>query len=272
MNGFTSNEGVRRGIPVGALVSAVALLAACGGGSDSPPPAPPAPTFVVKGSASKTQTADWQQRLVERLLAAIAPRAAQAQAATAGSPTSLKARLFALYLSRNADCSAPFVVSDYGTSPREVDLYTSPTLFEAIPPDGTYPCVIFKLSDQLRMTPDAAAAAAFPGRCVAGVETTTDTYRAPDTDLRDLTGTPIVARGSRAAPVEDIAYFFATTNVAAATGRPGGPSPNQTGQLASPMIVPGQTTLYLDFTNGVLGGVEMGVTYCVAEEGQIGFR
>jgi hypothetical protein len=272
MNRFTSNGCVRCGIAAAALLTAVALLGSCGGSSESPPPAPQAPTFVVKGSPSRVQTAGWQPRLVERLLAAISPRPAQAQVMTAGSPTSLKLRLYALYLSPNPDCSAPLIVADYGTSPREVDMYTDPTLFEATPPNGTYPCLIIKFSDLIRMTPDAAAAAAFPGRCTAGVETTTDIYRAPSTDNRDPSGAPIVARGSRTAPVEDITYFFATTDVAAARGRPGGPGPNQTAPLAAPMVVPGRTTLYVDFTNGVLGGNELGVTYCVVEQGQIGFR
>lgn len=107
---------------------------------------------------------------------------------------------------------------------------------------------------------------------MAGVETTTDVYRAPDTDFRDLAGAAIPARGTRAVPVADIVYFFATTHGAAATGRAGGPSATQVLPLATPMIVPGQTTLYVDATNGMLGDVEDGVSYCVAEAGKIGFR
>ncbi len=248
-------------------------LAACGGGDSSPPPAP-ASTLVVTGSASRTSTAaapSWR----DRWLAWLAPRPAQAQSsppATAGSPTSMVMRFHALSISANADCSGPYTTVQSFDPPREVDLVTNPTLFEGSPPAGTYRCVIFEADDVLAIRPDAAAQTAFPGRCVVGNTYETDLYRAPDTDFRRPDGTSITAVGTRAAPGRQRVFFFATTDRTAATSRAGGPSPNQTVTLASPLVVPTQTTLYLDATNGLLGDVEGGVPFCVVENGEMGFR
>ncbi len=251
-------------------VLAVAL-AACGGGSDSPPPA--GPSLTVKGSASRTATAaapSWYQRL----FAWLAPRSAHAQAGPTGSPTSMKLRFYSLQISQNADCSGPYTVVQTFDPPREVNLFDNPTLFEGSPAAGTYRCLIFEADDLLKIVPDAVARAAFP-QCRTlppGSEYTTDLYRAPDNDFRRPDGSVITAAGTRAAPVANRVFFFATTNPGAATGRSNGPSPNQTVPLASPLVVPGQTTFYLDATNGVLGGVDDGTGFCVVEAGVMGFR
>lgn len=266
------------GTPARGALHAIALatlsltLTACGGGSDAPPP-PAGPTFVVKGSTSRTATAfapTWRERLV----AWLAPRPAQAQStpATAGSPTFMQMRFHALLITPNADCSGPYTTVQTHTPPREVDLVTNPSLFEGSPPAGTYRCVIFEADDVMVIRPDAAAQTAFPERCIVGRTYETDLYRAPDNDYRRPDGAPISAAGTRAAPSSQRVFFFATTDRAAATARTGGPSINQTLPLASPLVVPTQTTLYVDATNGLLGGVEDGVGYCVVESVVIGFR
>jgi hypothetical protein len=115
--------------------------------------------------------------------------------------------------------------------------------------------------------PDAAAQAALPAHCRVGTEYTTDLYRAPDSDFRRPDGSAITARGSRVAPVADRVFFYASTDRAAVAARPGGPSAQQTVPLASPLVVPGQTTLYVDATNGLLGDTEDGASFCVVEAG-----
>lgn len=256
-----------------ALAALAFALSACGGGSDASAPPASGPTLVVKGSASRSATAaapTWGDRLLARL----GPRPAHAQTppATAGSPTSMQMRFYALLVSANADCSGPYTTVQAFDPPREVDLVANPTLFEGSPPAGTYRCIIFEADDILAVRPDAAAQAAFPGRCLAATTHQTDLYRAPDADYRRPDGTPIIAAGTRAAPVRQRVYYFATTDRAAATARAAGPSATQTLPLASPLIVPTQTTLYFDATNGLLGGVEDGVSFCVVESGVLGFR
>lgn len=246
-------------------------LTGCGGSDDAPPPPPPGPSLVVKGSASRTATAAapaWH----ERLLAWLAPRSAQAQAVTAGSPTSMVLRFYSLQISANADCSGPYTTVQTFDPPRDFDLVTNPTLFEGSPAAGTYRCMIFEVDDILRIRADAAAQAAFPGRCAAGSTHSTDLYRAPANDFRRPDGSVITAAGTRAAPIAQRVFMFATTDRAAANARAGGPSSNQSVPLSRPLIVPTQTTLYWDVTNGLLGGVEDGVSFCVVEAGELGFR
>lgn len=255
----------------GALVAALCLgLAACGG-TETATTTTAGPTFTVKGSMSRTMGAaapTWWQRA----LAWLAPSAAHAQAMTAGSPTRMVLRIHSLQITENADCSGPYTTVQRFDPPRDVDLATNPTLFEGSPAAGTYRCLIFEADDILTVRPDAAAAAAFPGRCMAGTDHATDLYREPDTDFRRPDGTTITATGTRAAPGRQRVFFFASTNPTAANSRPGGPSPTQTVPLASPLVVPAQTTFYLDATNGLLGDEEDGVSYCVVEDAVMGFR
>jgi hypothetical protein len=217
-------------------LAAASLLSACGGGGDAPPAGPS--TLVVTGSTSSVATAAapaWR----ERLLAWLLPGAAHAAAVTAGSP-------------------------------REFNLFDAPTLFAGTPAAGTYRCLIFEADDLKTIVPDAAAQTAFPAHCRVGTEYTTDLYRAPDNDFRRLDGSVITARGSRAGPVRDRVFFYASTNHAAVTAR--GPSLRQTLTLTAPLVVPGRTTLYVDATNGLLGDVEDGIGFCVVEAGVMGFR
>jgi hypothetical protein len=268
--------GPRRLFRAAALAGALSVtLVACGGGDDpAPAPPPPAgPSLVVKGSASRTATAA-APGLVQRLFAWLAPRSAHAQASPTGSPTSMKLRFYSLQISPNADCSGPYTVVQTFDPPRELNLFDNPTLFEGSPAGGTYRCVIFEADDLLKIVPDAVARAAFL-QCRTlppGSEYTTDLYRAPNNDFRRPDGSVIVAAGTRAAPVANRVFFYASTDRAAANARSGGPSVNQTVPLASPLVVPGQTTFYLDATNGVLGGVDDGTGFCVVEAGVMGFR
>lgn len=252
-----------------AIAAGALLLAACGGGDSGAPPA--TASLVIKGSMSRTQSAaspaGWQ-----RALAWLAPRTARAQATTAGSPLSMVLTLHALLIGTNADCSGPYITVQTFSPPREVDLATNPTLFEGSPPAGTYRCLILEADDILAARPDAAAQAAFPGQCIVGVTHVTDLYRAPDTDYRRPDGTPINAAGTRAAPVRQRVFFFASTDRNAAISRPNGPSATQTLVLTSPLVIPTQTTFYLDATDGMLGGTEDGVNFCVVEAGVMGFR
>jgi hypothetical protein len=246
-------------------LAAVSLLSACGGGGD----APPAGTLVVTGSTSSVATAAapaWR----ERLLAWLLPGAAHAAAVTAGSPTVLKLTFHSLRISPNDDCSGPYTVVQTYDPPREFNLFDAPTLFAGTPAAGTYRCLIFEADDLKTIVPDAAAQAAFPTHCRVGTEYTTDLYRAPDNDFRRLDGSVITARGSRAVPVRDRVFFYASTNRAAVTAR--GPSIHQTLPLTAPLVVPGRTTLYVDATDGLLGDVEAGIGFCVVEAGVMGFR
>lgn len=250
------------------------LVLAVAGCSAGDPAAPAERTLVITVSASRTALMPQQSwwRSVRELFA---PRTLHAYLQpTAGSPTVLRQRFFAVHVGASADCTGLIEVARF-PSGLMLDLVEEPTLIEADLDEDTYRCVVFELEDQLSIIPDAVAEAAFPGRCTAGVESVTDLHRADDDDdlYRDLSGTPIPGRGSRASPVADRIFLFASTSPMAATSRSNGPTANQTVQLGGALTVPGQTTFYVDATDGVLGDVDTdGTPYCVVEAGALGFR
>lgn len=230
-------------------------------------------SLVVKGSASSGRTVGAAPTWHQRLLAWVMPRSAQAAPPPAGSPVSMVLTFHSLHVSVNADCTDPYVLVQRFDLPRSFDLVDNPTLFAGSPPPGTYRCVIFEMDDILTIRPDAEAATTFPGQCEEGRDHVTDLYRAPDNDYRNLAGDPINAVGTRAAPGRQRVFTFASYNLAVkARVDSCRPSEHQSVLLSSPLVVPTQTTLYLDATNGVLGDVEDGVPFCVVERGQFGFR
>lgn len=123
-----------------------------------------------------------------------------------GSPSELTLNVYASWLSANEDCSDPILIEDNGTTPTPYDLTAQPTLFAGSPPDGTYPCFILKISDQITFTGDAAAIADNPACVDTSTPHTMDVYRedVPVESLYlDMEGNPVPARGTREAPVDD---------------------------------------------------------------------
>jgi hypothetical protein len=170
-----------------------------------------------------------------------------------GAAGSLTIRLYALYISPNADCSAPVLVQQLGSAGEDKDFIQNPVLFEGTPPSGTYPCVMFRMSDVLRMKP----ASTF-GACVTGAEYSGDIYRDGETDWKDPFLNPIIGSGTDEVPVDDRVTIFMTRNPEAAMAR--GISSNQLVPLISDLIVPGQSAINLDASQSVVtNGVECGL-------------
>jgi len=170
-----------------------------------------------------------------------------------GPASSLTIKLYALYISANADCSAPQLVQDLGAVGADKDFMTNPVLFEGTPAAGTYQCVMMKMSDVLRMKPGATF-----GACVSGTEYTGDIYRDGESDWVDSNLNPIVGTGTDEAPVDNHVTIFMTRDTAAAIAR--GISHNQLVPLQSNLIVPGQTTFHMDASNAVAtDGVQCGI-------------
>lgn len=251
----------------------VFVLAGVAAGCGSDDPAGPAEsTLVINVSSSRTATApqvSWWRAIVDQF----APQTLYAaMQTTAGSPTAMRMRFFSVHIGASPDCTG---LTEVGRFPGGMvaNLVEEPTLIEADVDDGTYRCLVIEVEDQLAIFPDAVAAAAFPGRCTAGAESVTDLYRAGDEVVyRDLGGAAIPGRGSRASPVADRIFVFASTTPSAASSRTNGPTADQTVLLSGALTVPGQTTLYIDATDGLLGDIDDGTPYCVVEGGQLGFR
>jgi len=170
-----------------------------------------------------------------------------------GSPESMSIKLYQAYISTNADCSSPILVTDHGTAGASIALGTD-ALIQASPTAGSYQCLILVMSDNLSFKPDATAVAAFTPICATGVTSIFDIYRAGGSDSnlwKDLNGSAITATGATLAPGDDKVTIFASTNSAAVTGGALAPHANQLVTLTSALTVPGQTTFYVDFSNGI---------------------
>ncbi len=236
------------------LACCATLLAACAGGGSSGPDA----SFTMYGSAHAT---------------AVSAGARLVGAYVGGSPTALKQVFYALWVSESADCSNPILVQDHGEAGKEVDYYADPVLFAASPPDGTYRCLVVRIGDTMRFTPDAAAESSFPGVCVAGDEYTFDVFR--DGTWAVLDGPAIDGEGTHTAPVpQQVDLFFSTDEAAVETGTVQA-RPDQVILLSDPLVVPGQTTFFMDMTNKVQASSDGGVsdpTVCWLDSPEAGFR
>jgi hypothetical protein len=192
-----------------------------------------------------------------------------------GTPTSFKITLYSAYIATGADCSNPLLIQDYGSAGQEFDMMASPTLFSGTPAAGTYHCLILKFKDNMKFKADATAVANHAGCTDTTTEYTFDIYREAgddDGDWIDLNGVGVDATGSAAAPGADTTFFFGSTSVSAAKANGVTAHTNQSGGLASPLVVPGQTTYYWDATNGIENHVERRANYCWVEEVTSGFR
>lgn len=162
-----------------------------------------------------------------------------------GGASSVTIRLYALYISPNADCSAPVLVQQLPAAGTDKDFMQNPVLFQGTPATGSYQCVMFKMSDVLKMKPSTSF-----GACVAGVEYSGDIYREGESDWKDVDLNTVVGTGTDEVPADDHVTIFMSTDPAAALAR--GISEHQMVTLLSPMIVPGQNTFVMDASHAVM--------------------
>jgi len=192
------------------------------------------------------------------------PTRASARFATdSAAPSQMRIAMYALYLSPNADCTAPFLVQDYGANGAVKDFAVNQVLFQAEPETGTYPCMIFRMSDVLSMVPERTF-----GPCDSTQTYVGDIYRDGETDWIDQDGNPIIGRGTDdpAGAVDDHVAIFFSTDTSAALAR--GVSTHQLVPLGTPLVSPGQSTLYWDMS----GAVQDENGYCSILPRPIAFR
>lgn len=213
-----------------------------------------AASVTITGSASSVATL-------------ISPRSG----AATGSPTTMKIQLYAILVSTETDCSNPVSLVDHGATAVEVNMVDAPVLFSGSPAAGTYKCLILKMSDTLAYKVDAAAVTAWAPDCAdTTTEYTHDIYRVDNggTVFRDLDMVLIPATGLKATPSSDTVYLIGSTVPADAVAA--GYNVNQTFTLLSALAVPGATTFFVDFNNGI---EDTGDNICTLEEGAgMGFR
>jgi hypothetical protein len=135
--------------------------------------------------------------------------------AVALDASSLKLQVYSVMLSTSPLCSNPVTVFSSPTA-TEVDFLSTPTLGSGNPADGTYQCVIIKMSDLIKFKPSSTS-----GTCTAGTEYVADVCRADNggtTHAPDAAGTTTVCTGTDAVPHADPVYLYLTTNASAGSG------------------------------------------------------
>ncbi len=155
--------------------------------------------------------------------------------------SSLKLQVYSVMLSTSPLCTSPVTVISSAT-PTEVDFLATPTLGSGNPPDGTYNCVIIKMSDLIKFTTSASA-----GLCTIGTQYTADVCRVDNggmTRSPDAGGAPVFCSGTDAAPVSDALYLYLTTNASAGSGGntfmpPTAPTSTNGLNLTAPLVVAG---------------------------------
>lgn len=214
----------------------VAVFSGCSGGGGDSSPAPTTGSLTVTGAPT-----------VGNAFTAPALKAARAATLISGTPVSVKLKAYKVYLAQNADCSNPVLVQDKTTTADYQELMTKPTLFSADSvAAGTYNCMILKVSDIFKFTPDATAQTASGGVCVANQEVNFDILKveSPAENWLDIeTGGTVAGDGAIGASVEQIVFLFASTDPTAVTANNNLIHPHQMGQILNPIVIkPGQNT------------------------------
>ena len=178
---------------------------------------------------------------MKSLKLALAAAALFSTSAWALDASSLKLQVYSVMLSTSPLCTSPVTVFS-SPAATEVDFLATPTLGSGNPPDGTYHCVIIKMSDLIKFTPSTTA-----GLCSASVQYTADVCRTDNigtTQAPDGVGAASACMGTDAAPVSDAVYLYLTTNASAGSGGNTFMPPTSTSStnglnLTAPLVIAG---------------------------------
>ena len=86
------------------------------------------------------------------------------------TPTALNLKIYKFAVSTSALCTDLITVVDNGSTPTEIDFTREPNLGSGSLSDGTYPCVVIEMSDQVNFTPPNSAS----GACLSSQPETLD--------------------------------------------------------------------------------------------------
>ncbi len=212
------------------MIASLVILGCGGGGSSTSAPPSTTGTWTVTGAPTVSG-------------AFSVPTLYTAQAATImGTPTSVKMKPIKIFLAENADCTNPVLVQDKTGSAVYEDIVGKPTLFSSttVTP-GTYHCMIVKMTDILKFTPDSTAEIDSSNVCMAGQEYSFDIFKTESPvaeNWYDLeTNSTIPGDGTPGTPVEQTVFLYVTTDQAAAMAANNLIHLHQTGPLGSPLVI-----------------------------------
>jgi len=196
----------------------------CDGGGSNPPSA----KFNLKGSAVEPDSS----RGVARK----------------GNPTSLKVGLYAVWLSKNTDCSDPILVKEY-TNAVVKDFVQNPTVLSGNIEDGEYKCMAVKMVDVIEFIADEDGCNEF-STCYAGVTNKMDLNRDDSATFIDINGNEVEGAGTLLVPVYGVSYFYFSTTPQHVIDNHG-VSPHHAFEMKSAITTPDTVTLYFDFKNRI---------------------
>jgi len=177
----------------------------------------------------------------------------------AGSPSYAYLKVYSAAVSTSALCTNPVVLFDSAT-PREINMFDSPTIGGGDLADGTYRCVMMKISDTIRFKPAANDGTA----CLATNEYNLDVCGSGTSGNNPITGATINCTGGTLNAVgSDTVYIFISTNSTDTTGAganafqaPTSAADGARGMnLGAPFVVAGSSAgqFVMDLTNKVDG-------------------
>jgi hypothetical protein len=136
--------------------------------------------------------------------------------AMALNASSLKLKVYSVMMSTSPLCTSPITIFS-SVTPTEVDFLSTPTLGSGNPADGTYNCIIIKMSDNIKFKPSSTS-----GSCSSVTEYVNDVCRSDNggsTRAPDAGGVATSCRGTDpGTAVPDDVYLYLTTNAFAGTG------------------------------------------------------
>jgi hypothetical protein len=125
----------------------------------------------------------------------------------ASTPTVAKITVYQFAVSASADCSSPISVFNEAAG-KEVNMEDGPTIGSGELADGSYPCVILEMDDQITFTP-----ATTDGSCQEGVEQAINVCRQfnPESTITStlIDGTTVTCTDNK----EKVAVYISTNSV-----------------------------------------------------------
>ena len=150
--------------------------------------------------------------LKKYLMALMAFLSFEALATNTGlSPTSLKLKIYKFAVSTSPYCTNLITVVDNGNSPVDVEFVGGANLGSGTLVDGTYPCVVIEMSDNVKFTPNDTSDS---GNCVLGAESIIDICRTDNGGTSTLIdGTIVTCTGTDPSPSDNrVAMYLSTVS------------------------------------------------------------
>ena len=173
---------------------------------------------------------------------------------TASTPAIAKLTIYKFAVSASADCSSPITVLN-NEAGIEVDMEKGPTIGTGVLADGTYPCVILEMDDDIKFTSTTT-----DGSCAADTEYTINVCRqfSPTTTITStlVDGTTVTCTDAK----EKVAVYISTNAANSTEGMDPFNAPTSAGSasgitLGSALVVTGATSgaFRMDTSNKVDG-------------------